>query len=408
MHAEVIAIGDELTSGERLDTNSQWLAQRLGEIGVAVRFHSTVGDDLAGNERVFREAIERSNVIVCSGGLGPTADDLTRHALAAAAGVPLAEYPEALAHIRSMFARRKREMPPANLIQAMLPQGSRMVPNPHGTAPGIDLNVPCSGRPPVRVFCLPGVPAEMKEMWEATVAPAIAAMLPEPRVIRHKRVKCFGVGESDLEAMLPNLIARNREPLVGITVSQATITLRVTASGVDAAECDSFMQPTIDEIHRCLGNLVFGSEDDELQHAIVRLLRERGKTLATLECGTGGLVAHWLDEVLGSQQLYSGGEVLCGLSVGASAVNGKFSELVERTRRQMAADYALGIGPFPREPQSGEAKRSADPGEVLLVVASEGETIVRTVPFTGHPEILKARMAKSGLNLLRLVLMGKA
>jgi nicotinamide-nucleotide amidase len=407
MHAEVIAIGDELTSGQRLDTNSQWLAEQLGEIGVRVLYHSTVGDDLAANVRVFREAIERSDIIVASGGLGPTADDLTRQALADTVEVPLVQDDAALSHIRSMFARRKREMPPANLIQAQFPRGSRVVPNPHGTAPGIDLEVPRVGRPPARVFCLPGVPAEMKEMWSASVRPAIASLQPEPRLIRHKRVKCFGVGESDLEAMLPDLIARQREPLVGITVSKATITLRVTASGRTPEECDAAMQPTLDTIHACLGEeLIFGSDEDELQHAVVRLLRDRQATLATLECGTGGLIAYWLDEVLGSQQVYAGGEILSGLSVGVGVVNGKFAELVERTRQQMAADYALGVGPFPREPKSPLAA-GADPGSVWLVVAAASGTVLKQVPFTGHPDILKARIAKSGLNLLRLSLLGR-
>ena len=173
MQAEVISIGDELTSGERLDTNSQWLSQRLGEIGVRVMYHATVGDDLAANIRVFREAIQRADVIVVSGGLGPTADDLTRQALADAVGLPLVQDDVALEHIKALFARRKREMPPANLIQAQFPRGSRVVHNPPGSAPGIDLTIKRDGQAgSVRVFCLPGVPAEMKEMWAATVGPA--------------------------------------------------------------------------------------------------------------------------------------------------------------------------------------------------------------------------------------------
>lgn len=407
MHAEVISIGDELTSGQRLDTNSQWLSERLGEVGVRVMYHSTVGDDLAANVRVFREALERADIIVSSGGLGPTADDLTRQALSETVGVPLVQNDAALEHIKRMFSRRKREMPPANLIQAQFPQGSRIIHNPHGTAPGIDLEVARPGRSAARVFCLPGVPAEMKEMWAETVGPAIAALQPEPRIIRHKRIKCYGVGESDLEAMLPDLIARQREPLVGITVSKATITLRVTASGRTPQECDEAMQPTLDTIYHCLGDLIFGTEDDELQHAVVRLLREQGKTLATLECGTGGLVTHWLDDVVGSQQVYAGGEVLGGLSVGIGAVNGKLAELVERTRVQMAADVALGIGPFPRDPKAAPEQVPSEPGEVSFVVASAAGTITKQTPFTGHPDILKARMAKNGLNLLRSVLQGR-
>ena len=142
MHAEVLAIGDEITSGQTLDTNSQWLSQRLEELGVAVRYHSTAGDQLPACTEIFRHAIERADVVVATGGLGPTADDLTRDALAAAAGRPLEMDADAMEYIRRMFARRNRPMPPQNQRQALFPAGSRVVLNPHGTAPGIDLEVP--------------------------------------------------------------------------------------------------------------------------------------------------------------------------------------------------------------------------------------------------------------------------
>ena len=159
MNAEIIAIGDEIVSGQHLDTNSPWLSQRLEELGVRVLYHSTVGDELEPCGDVFRRAIERADIVISTGGLGPTADDLTRDALAQATGRQLELYPQALEHVRSLFARRKREMPQQNEVQAMFPAGSRMIANPHGTAPGIDLEVPRAGKC-VAVFlpcqaCLP-------------------------------------------------------------------------------------------------------------------------------------------------------------------------------------------------------------------------------------------------------------
>src|SRR5205807_6086673 len=165
MRAEIISIGDELTTGQRLDTNSQWLAERLLEIGVPVAFHTTVGDQLADNVLVFRQACERADIVVATGGLGPTADDLTRQALADLVGVPLVQDDASLAHIKALFARRKREMPPANVVQAQFPQGSRPIFNPNGSALGIDMAIPRTAVRPARFFALPGVPAEMKEMW---------------------------------------------------------------------------------------------------------------------------------------------------------------------------------------------------------------------------------------------------
>src|SRR3954470_10461507 len=296
MRAEIIAIGDELTSGQRLDTNSQWLSERLGEIGIPVAFHTTVGDDLENNIAVFRMAIERAEIVVATGGLGPTADDLTRDAIAAAAGVDLVQDDAALAHIQKLFARRRREMPERNKLQAQFPRGSHVIPNPEGTAPGIDFTIARDSKSPSRVFALPGVPAEMFTMWNDTVRPALLAAQPSPRIICHRRIKCFGVGESDLEAMLPDMIRRKREPLVGITVHGATITLRITASGPNETACRRAMEPTIAQIRELLGVLVFGEEDDELENAVLRLLNDRKQRAAVAEWATYGLVSHWLAE----------------------------------------------------------------------------------------------------------------
>ncbi len=235
--AEIISIGDELASGERLDTNSQWLSQRLAELGIHTLYHTTVADDLEANVAVFRLALERADIIVATGGLGPTADDLTRDAIAAAIGAELYLDQPSLDHIRGLFARHNREMPQRNVLQAKFPVGSRPIFNPGGTAPGILLEHERPERPACLLFALPGVPAEMREMFFATVGPAVVATLDQPRTIRHRRIKCFGAGESQVEAMLPDLIRRGREPSVGITVHEATITLRITAAGRTADEC---------------------------------------------------------------------------------------------------------------------------------------------------------------------------
>jgi len=392
MRAEIIAIGDELTTGQRLDTNSQWLAERLLEIGVPVAFHTTVGDQLTDNVLVFRQACERADIIVATGGLGPTADDLTRQTLADLAGVPLVQDDASLAHIKALFSRRKREMPPANIVQAQFPQGSRPIPNPHGTAPGIDIEIPRTVGKPARVFALPGVPAEMSEMWAASVQPAIQDWLGIRKVIAHYRIKCFGVGESDLEAMLPDLIARQRYPLVGITVSQATITLRITAEGETAAAARAAMQPTIETIQQCLGDLVFGEEEDELQDAVVRLLVERKQTLAVHEWGTSGLISTWLAECR-APDVFRGGSVRTN--------DADWSEAASLA--SPGADFLLAVGPRPHADSP-----TTEPGNIEIILKCPSETIRKQIPFAGHPEILKPRAAKQALNLLRLRLLGKA
>jgi nicotinamide-nucleotide amidase len=402
MFAEIIAIGDELTSGQRLDTNSQWLSQRLGELGVRVLYHTTAADDLEADIAALRLAGQRADVVVCTGGLGPTADDLTRAALAAAADVELVLDEPTLEHIKGLFARRRsRPMPERNRVQAEFPRGARIIPNPHGTAPGIDLDIPRPGKKPSRIFALPGVPAEMRQMWRETVEPAISQMLGgERRVIRHRMIKCFGVGESDLEQMLPDLIRRGRQPSVGITVHKATITLRVTASGATPEDCYAAMEPTIATIRDCLGVLVFGEEEDELQHAVVRLLAERGQTVSAVEFGTGGLVSNWLSEADPQAATFLGGRVLRSPAL----ETGEIARIAETCRHDHATDFALALGPFPKAEQS-EPATAAEAGKFQYAVCGPGGVSSKTSLFTGHPDILKERAAKQALNLLRLTLL---
>lgn len=418
MRAEIISIGDELITGQRLDTNSQWLAERLTEIGVEVAFHTTIGDNLPDNVAAFHAAIARADVVVVTGGLGPTADDLTREALARAAGVAVVRDEASLAHIRSLFVRRGREMPERNQVQADFPLGAQPIANEHGTAPGIQMRIEPAIGTPCTVFALPGVPAEMKPMWVDTVAPAIAAMEPTARVIRHHRLKCFGKGESELEAMLPDLIRRGREPSVGITVSDATITLRVTATGADDAACRAAIAPTVATIHECLGTIVFGEEDDELQDAVVRLLDEQGKTAAVAEWATGGLVCEWLA---------ASGSATCAFLAGASVTSleelrrmlavdaAEASSLAgaaphdsvvaviaaEAVRRLTGADYGLAVAAFPPVVDAPDAR-------VHAAIACEGRTRRFRLSSATHPAIRQARAAKQALNALRLTLLGQA
>lgn len=413
MIGEVISIGDELTSGQRLDTNSQWLSERLGELGVRVLYHTTVADDMAANVAVFGQAIGRADIVVATGGLGPTADDLTREALAEVTGCPLELDQQALDHIRALFAFFKRDMPERNRVQALFPRGSRAIPNPHGTAPGIQQAVARPDGGTAHVFALPGVPAEMTEMWQATVADEIRRLTGATHVLRHRRIKCFGAGESHVEQMLPDLIRRGRDPSVGITVSGATITLRITARGASPEECFERIQPTVDTIHQCLGDLVFGEEDDELEHAVLRLLAEHNQTLAVAEWGTGGLAAHWLNELPAAAERFLGGVVvgsdaaaerllgvpreLCAQHGGAS---GPVTErMAAECRARSGADYALAVGPLPAlDPGAAESPK------VYVALASDRGVIVRNVPSVGHPSIHRIRTAKVGLNLVRLSL----
>lgn len=394
--AEVIAIGDEMTSGARLDTNSQWLCQRLGELGITVRFTTMVGDQMQDNVDVFRNACDRVDFVVATGGLGPTADDLTRDAIALACDRPLVLRESALRHIESMFKNRQREMPPRNRVQAMFPEGALEIFNPRGTAPGVDVTATFDGRRASRIFALPGVPAEMMEMFAATVAPRIIDQIGGGRrVIKNAVVKCFGTGESDMEARLGEMISRTRFPRVGITVSAATISLRIAAQGETEAECDEMIRQTRAEIFQLAGEFVFGEgETFELQHAVTELLVTRNQRIATIESGHGALVGHWMSDVQ-PRDRYVGGVVTNQVDHSAESLRARMSQPGSGVT---AADWLLVIDGYP--------------------TLNTDQDIVADLMFTfcghdprhywqsrqslgGHPGILPARIGKAALAFAR-------
>ena len=304
MKAEIIAIGSELVSGQALDTNSQWLSRALGAIGVPVHFHTTLGDDLDENVQAFQIAAGRADLILTSGGLGPTQDDLTRDALARAAVVGLREDPRALAEIEALFALRNRVMAPRNRVQALVPEGAEVLSNRVGTAPGIWMTL---GQ--ARVACLPGVPSEMRIMYAEQVAPRIRALGGPGAVLVHHKINLFGKGESDIEADALDLTARGRNPEVGITAHQATISFRITATGADEGEARRALEPTLALIRSRFGNLVVGEGSDDVAEALVAQLIRTRSTLATAESCTGGLVGHLLTTLAGVSAYYPGGVI---------------------------------------------------------------------------------------------------
>jgi len=409
LNAEILAIGDEITGGQLLDTNSQWLSQRLGELGVRVLYHSTVGDELQPCIDVFRSAIQRADIIISTGGLGPTADDLTREALAAAVDRRLVEVPEALEHIRQLFSRRKREMPTSNELQAYFPVGSRVVPNPNGTAPGIDLDIPRTDGGHCRFFALPGVPAEMREMWQGYLLAALRGMGADGRVILRRNIKCFGAGESQLESLMPDLIRRGRIPRVGINASRATIILRIVAEGDSEEQCRVQIEATVAEIHQHLGTLVYGEGDEELQDVAIRLLRQRGQTLASAEISTAGLVAQWMAKAGSGDGHYRGGLVavdettmarLLPLGSVLSLLGESFARAMAiACRERFQTDFGLAVGPLSPVSDTGESKL------VHFALASANGVETFHVSSGIHPDIVGDYCAKHAINLARLAFM---
>ena len=423
MLAEVISIGDELTSGQRLDTNSQWLSQQLGDLGLTTVRHTTVGDDLDANIEALQQAAQRADVVLCSGGLGPTLDDLTRQAMAEAFNCPLLLDQNSLAHIEGMFRSRGREMPERNRVQAMFPSGSQIIPNPHGSAPGIDLLVPRqpTNREPrtCRFFALPGVPAELKQMWIESVAPRIERMLNSGLgPLHYHAIKVFGIGESDVEVKLPDLIHRRRIPTVGITVSRATITLRIASRARSEGEFQTAIAATVNEIRGGLGDLVFGEGNDELEHVVTRGLRARRQSMACVEIGAASWISDWMlsaaEPTEGSTTnvdgQFAGGIAFPSLAqarrwladeVDDDSANGIWEAMARQACQRFQADVGLVVGVYPFAHEMESSNQAFD---FVFACAWRDRVDIQHRSMGGHPDVLGPRVAKTGLDIVRRLL----
>jgi nicotinamide-nucleotide amidase len=412
MRAEIISIGSEIVSGQSLDTNSRWLSQELSDLGIVVAYHTTLGDVLDDHVAAFRTAFDRSGLVVMTGGLGPTQDDLTREALAQCAGVPLVEDAPSLAAIEAMFARRNRVMSDRNRVQALLPRGAQPLPNPVGTAPGIWMRIGDAV-----IACLPGVPSEMKLMFREQLIPRLRQEGWGSEVIVHRKINLFGKGESDIEAQAMDLTVRGRVPEVGITAHDATISFRITASGATEEEARALIEPTAQLIHERFGELVLGEDTTDVAESMLAQLIRKNATLATAESCTGGLVAHWITTIPGVSPYYLGGVVsyaneakteLVGVPRALIEAHGAVSAevasaMAEGIRNRLGATVGLSTTGV-AGPAGGTPEKPV--GLVYLGLATAGGVQTRRLLVgSDQPrDIIQHRSSKAALNWVRLAL----
>jgi nicotinamide-nucleotide amidase len=412
MGTELLTIGTELLLGQIVDTNASWMAQRLAEAGVDVYYKSTVGDNWSRIEEAIRLAMSRADVVIMTGGLGPTEDDLTRDVLAAVLERPLGLDPGVLTAIEQRFAHRRVAMPENNRKQAMVPKGAEVLHNPRGTAPGLWIRH--GGR---ALVCMPGVPSEMKPMLLEQVIPRIRTAFGIRSQIVSRILKTCGISESTLDERIGDYFRDMRNPTIGVLAHAGEIHVRLTCKGENAREIADKLNELEEKIRARLGHLVFGRDDEKLEAVVGRLLRERKATLAVAESCTGGLVASRLTDVPGSSDYFERGVVAYNLEAKERLLNVPAS-LLERhgavsleVARAMAAAVrglsgtALGLATTGiAGPSGGTSEKPV--GLVCAALAWDGGGGAREFRLLGDREQVKYRGAQMALEMLRRHLLG--
>lgn len=400
---EIVTIGSELLIGQITDTNSAMLGQQLTDIGVRVRFRTAAADRMADMKQVIREAADRCDLVITTGGLGPTEDDLTRQAIADVAGVGLEFRDELMAEIEEIFRRSGYTMPENNRKQAFVPAGSEVISNPVGTAPAFITLV--ENRP---VIALPGVPRELRYLMEKKVLPWIRERFGlADRVILWRSLKVAGLGESGVDKLMGDLMVEGANPEVGLLASPGEITIRLAARGDNRESAQDLIRPVEEEIRKRLGEKIYGKDADTLEGVVARLLAERNMTLGLLETFTGGVAAQRLHRV-------RSGHVLESLVIPsrdrldrwlAGPGGNEAPEGAIRTARRMRDEFDTDLGcaclgfPVPRD--------AGYDVECEAAVVGEGLDKTFTWHMGGDLSMLQQRGSVIALNTLRLALLNQ-
>jgi nicotinamide-nucleotide amidase len=412
MNAEILTVGTELLLGQIVDTNAAFIAERLAEEGIDVYCKTTVGDNAPRIEAALRQALARAQVVLCTGGLGPTEDDLTRDAVAAVTGRPLRLDPAVLAQIQARFARRGIPMPKSNERQAQVPEGAEVLENPRGTAPGLLLRLP----PDRTVILVPGVPAEMRPMVTEAVLPRLREAYGLRGRIRSRVLRTVGVSESRVNELLGDLW-EERNPTVALLARSGEIHVRITAKAESEEELARLLDAREAQARERLGDIVFGRDEEGLEVVVGRLLTERGLALAVAESCTGGLLAHRITNVPGSSTYFERGAVtysnraktaLLGVPDELIAAKGAVSAevaaaMAEGMRGRAGTDLAVAVTGI-AGPGGGTAEKPV--GLTYVALAHAGGVETHEFRFFTDRELNKQRAAQAALDLIRRHLLG--
>ena len=413
MKAEILCVGSELLLGQITDTNAVYMAQGLARAGVDLHRKTTVGDNLERIADAISASLSRADCLIVTGGLGPTTDDLTREAIAKALGVEL-DYDERLAqNLRDMFAKRNWKMGDTFLRQAYLPRGTVELPNPVGTAPGVWFDGKVNGEPKL-IFAVPGVPREMKTMFDQTIVPALLEKSEGERMIIVSRVlRTFGIGESGLADQVEDILTTAQNPTVApLIFGNTEVHLRLTAKTRTEDEATILLDEMEDRIRARVGQFIFGRDDQTLPQVVVSALTGHNATLGVAESLTGGMLGSFLTEATGASRVFMGGVVSYapGLKIDVLGVSESEVEMNTVVSEPVAREMALGAQKLMNTTfalsTTGEAgpdsATGAPVGTVYIGLALPDKTaIVEKKEFHGDREAIRRRAALGALDLLR-------
>lgn len=407
MNAEIITIGDELLIGQVVDTNSAWLGQQLTFNGVRVKQKTAVSDSPEHIIEVLVEAMKRSDVIILTGGLGPTKDDLTKQTLANYFGMKMRLDEDVLSDVAELFKRFGREVTETNRKQAEIPEGCEVIRNPNGTAPGMWFN-----RGEKVIVSMPGVPYEMKAMFSDAVLPKLRARFKLP-AIYHRTVMTQGIGESWLSDTLEEWEASLKKDNIGLAYlpSPGMVRLRLTAYGSDKTELQNKVDAKIELLPALIGKFIFATEDTTLEKVVGQMLSKSNFTLVTAESCTGGYISHLITSVAGSSAYFLGSTVTYANEAKSSLLdipqelinkNGAVSEdvvkaMAKNVREKLGADYAISTSGV-AGPGGGTAEKPV--GTIWIAVASKNGVEAKLFQFGDNRERNILRTAQSALMML--------
>jgi nicotinamide-nucleotide amidase len=400
VNAEIVAVGSEMLTPTRLDTNSLFLTDHLNALGVEVVAKRIVGDDRARLTEAVRHALSAAEIVIVTGGLGPTEDDVTRDAVAAALGRGMEEDEQALAWIADRFARMKRTMAPNNRRQAMRIEGAVLFDNPRGTAPGQWLET--GGKV---VALLPGPPNELRPMTENHLLPRLRSLLP-PMVIAVRQFRVAGMGESDVDALIAPVYTRYTNPVTTILAKAGDVQVHLRARAAEASDAEELCARVAAEMEPLLGDRIYSRNGDPLEAAVGALLKARGETVAVAESCTGGMLGARLTEVPGSSGWFAGGSIVYSREA-KQALIGEFeedpvSEPVARRLAEAAARTATWGVSITGVAGPGSPSPDLPVGLVWIGLASAAGSEAKRFEFLGDRARIRTLATQTALNLLRL------